>query len=81
MSLLMLVPLWWFIKYAGVFGIVGVPIWLTKILPWGLRDIWQPVKVPATDADMIRAKHALLQQTEAAPPNGSVTADQPPTRW
>jgi hypothetical protein len=81
MSLLMLVPLWWFIRYAGVFGLVGLPIWLVKVLPWGLQDIWRPVKVPATDADMIRAKHELLQQTEAAPPHGSVSGGQAPKRW
>lgn len=80
-SLLMLVPLWWFIKYAGVFGIVGVPIWLVKVLPWGLRDIWRPVKVAATDADRIRARHQLLQQSEAAPRNASIAADEAARRW
>ena len=81
MSLLMLVPAWWFLNYAGIFGVVGIVIWLVKVLPWALRDIWRPVKVPATDSDMIRAKHQLLQQTEAAPPNGSVNGTGAPPRW
>ena len=80
-SLLMLVPLWWFIAYAGVFGIVGVPIWLMKVLPWGLRDIWRPVKLPANDADVIRAKHELLEQAEAAPTHPSISDRSAPPRW
>lgn len=80
-TLLLLVPLWWFFSYAGIFGIVGVVIWLTKVLPWGLRDIWRPVKVPANDADMIRARHDLLQQSEAAPPHGSINEQATPSRW
>lgn len=80
-SLLMLVPLWWFIAYAGVFGIVGVPIWLTKVLPWALRDIWRPVRLPATEADMIRARHELLEQASAPPTGPSINDRQVPTRW
>ena len=80
-SLLMLVPLWWFIAYAGVFGIVGVPIWLVKVLPWGLRDIWRPVRLPANDADIIHAKHELLEQAEAAPTHSSINAGEAPARW
>lgn len=80
-SLLMLVPLWWFISYAGAFGIIGVPIWLVKVLPWALRDIWRPVRLPATDADTIRARHELLEQAEAAPTNPSISERPAPSRW
>lgn len=80
-SLLMLVPLWWFIAYAGVFGIVGVPIWLVKVLPWALRDIWRPVRLRATDADLIRAQHELLEQAEAAPAHASIHDRSPVSRW
>jgi hypothetical protein len=44
-SLAMLLPLIWFGEYAGVWGIVGVPIW-SLLLVKGLRDIWQPIRVP-----------------------------------
>lgn len=80
-SLLMLVPLWWFIVYAGVFGIVGVPIWLVKVLPWALRDIWRPVRLPANDADVIRAHHQLLEQAESAPRHMSISEHTAPPRW
>lgn len=79
-SLLMLVPLWWFIAYAGVFGIVGVPIWLVKVLPWALQDIWRPVKLPASDADIIRAKHELMEQAANADSHASITGSSP-SRW
>ena len=80
-SLLMLVPLWWFIDYAGVFGIVGVPVWLFKVLPWALRDIWRPVCLPASEADVIRARAALLEQASAPPAGPSISERQAPTRW
>ena len=35
-SLLMLLPVWYFIVYAPFGAIVFVPIWLVKILPWVL---------------------------------------------
>ena len=57
-SVLLLVPLAWMVLYDGFFAIVSVPIWLFVILPWGLRDIWRAVRLPASEADEIRARIA-----------------------
>jgi hypothetical protein len=80
-SLLMLVPMWWFIVYGSVGAVVFLPIWLVKILPWALRDIWRPVKLPANDADIIRAQHELLHQSEQAPAHGSINEGSTTSRW
>ena len=80
-SLLMLAPVWYFLSYAPFGAIVFVPIWLVKILPWALRDIWRPVKLPADDADVIRAKHELLQQVESAPEQPGISDRPAPQRW
>jgi hypothetical protein len=80
-SLLMLVPLWWFVVYAPVGAVVFVPIWLVKILPWAMRDIWRPVKLPANAADIIHARHELLEQVESAPAHQSISERPAPSRW
>jgi len=80
-SVLMLVPLWWFLVYAPFGAIVFVPIWLVKILPWALRDVWRPVRLPASDADVIRAKHELLEQVESAPAHPTINERPAPQRW
>lgn len=80
-SLLMLVPLWWFMTYGSFGAVAFLPIWLLKILPWAVRDIWRPVKLPANDADIIRSKHELLEQAEAAPTHPSVSDRPVPNRW
>jgi hypothetical protein len=80
-SLLTLLPLWWFLVYAPFGAIVIVPIWLVKILPWALRDIWRPVKLPANDADLIRAQHELLGQAESVPTKPSISERPTPARW
>jgi len=80
-SLLMLIPLWWFFTYAGIFGLIGIPIWLVKVLPWALRDIWRPVQLPGNDTDRISAQHALLRQSEAEPDTPSIAERSSPGRW
>ena len=46
MTLLMLVPLWFFWATQG-FAWPGLVIWGVFVLPWGLRDIWRRTRVRA----------------------------------
>jgi hypothetical protein len=80
-SLLLLLPLWWFINYAGVFGLVGAVIWILKILPWGLRDVWRPVRVPANEADVIRARAEMMQGADTPPDAPSINERPALKRW
>lgn len=45
-SLAMLVPIWWFVFKAGLFGLAGLFIWTFTFLPMGLRDIWRRAPRP-----------------------------------
>jgi len=46
MTVLMLVPMWWF-SQAVVGAWPGLVIWGVFILPWGLRDIWRRTRIHA----------------------------------
>ena len=43
-SVLMLIPLWWFWE-TQMFAWPGVVIWVVIVMPWALRDLWRRSRV------------------------------------
>ena len=82
-TVLVVLPLWWLVFGAGVFGIVGAALWVVGVLPRALADIWRPALLPSTDLTRLRdAAHraAELQRDAELRPDG-VRRPDPPRRW
>ncbi|MGN6523228.1 MAG: hypothetical protein ACTHMZ_08540 [Actinomycetes bacterium] len=86
-SVALFIPLWWFLWYAGLFGIVGAVIWGFIVVPWGLRDLWR--SVPRTPGrrrptaveeleERYRREQAVEQRLREAAP---IEDRKPPRRW
>ena len=69
---LALAPVWWFVVYGGVFGIVGLIVWVPFLLPWVLRDIWR--RVP----DGRELPHLSWPDHDA---DGGIEERRGPSRW
>lgn len=86
-SVALFIPLWWFLWYAGLYGIVASVIWGLIIVPWGLRDLWRSVprtdRRPTRDAaeeleERYRRERAVEQRvTETS----AIDEREPPRRW
>jgi hypothetical protein len=81
-TVLLLVPLWWFLNGAGIFGLVGVVTYGLFLVPWALRDIWRPVRRTATADEELQARLAReLARDRAAEASGDITDRETPPRW
>ena len=45
MTVLLLVPVWWFWS-VQIFAWPGLVIWVGFLLPWALRDTWRRTRLP-----------------------------------
>lgn len=79
-SLVVSIPLWWFLSPYGIFGAVaGVPILVFVVLPWAYRDIWR--RVPVTrDSDRLEAEYRRTAPVEGEP-RTDISTRTPPKRW
>ena len=81
---LMLLPLWWLVFYAGVFGLAASFMWLIVVLPRALRDIWRPAVLPSTELTRLRdaaVRAAEAQRDAAAKQTDGAAKPDPPRRW
>ncbi|HET6818382.1 MAG TPA: hypothetical protein VFH66_14235 [Mycobacteriales bacterium] len=72
----------WINNVLGIFGMVFLAIYASQVLPTALRDIWQPVRLPPTEQDVIRAQADAMRRAEEPPTSDSpIATRQAPTRW
>jgi len=76
-TLLLLSPVYLALDLAGVFGVVFVVPYLLKVVPEGLRWLWQRVPV-----ELVDDPSPVANLSSEPPPPGTAIADrQPPSRW
>ena len=84
-TVLVLMPLAWFALYAGIFGLIGFPMWLLFVVPTALRDVWRPAALPATDLtrlrDAARLEADVRARFEAREQVDSITDNPGRRRW
>jgi hypothetical protein len=79
-TVLVCLPVWWFLFYTGGFGMVGLLLWVLVVLPWALRDIWR--RVPTVPLDPLGVGQGFPREsaTEVDPSN-SIANRTPTARW
>ena len=78
-TVLLLAPLWLFWQ-SGIYGLVGLVIWVWRLLPWALADVWRPAVLPSTD--LTRLRDAARREAELARrPPAAESRPEPPKRW
>ena len=81
MTVLLLLPIKLLLS-AGVFGLVGLVLWLFVFLPMALRDVWRPAALPETDLTRLEAETRRRREWEERSANRvDPPPFEPPTRW
>jgi len=76
-TLLLLSPVYLGLDLAGVFGLVFVVPYLLRVVPEGLRWLWQPVPVELVDDP----SPATDLPSEPLPPGTAIADREAPGRW
>jgi hypothetical protein len=64
--------------HGGLFGIVGLVVYVGAVLPRGLRDVWRDVPHPGQTR--LEREH-LMAPRPATEDDVAITDRQPPARW
>lgn len=80
-TIVVLLPLVWLLTSAGLYGIVGVVIYGTTLVPWALRDIWRRTRRAATEDELLQARLAAELARDRATEQAAAEDRTPPTRW
>ena len=77
MTLALLLPILLFLQ-GGIFGLVGLVVWVGAVVPRGLRDVWREVPHPG----QVREERAhLMAPRPDAPDDVAISERPPPARW